>query len=78
MRPSLVSHCVATEKITYIKDDDTYHTLKSVGVLLPPDRVGLEALHHELLGDVVWSLQDDGSSVRGAEQHVRQRELCED
>ena len=34
--PSRVSlfflfHCAAAEKITYIKDDDTYHTLKSVG-----------------------------------------------
>lgn len=67
MCPLLLCHCVAAEKITYIKDDDTYHTLKSVGVLFPIDGVGLEAVHHELLGDLVWSLQDDGSSVRGAE-----------
>ena len=35
---SLVSYiyivlCVATDKLIYIKDDDTYHTLKNVGVL---------------------------------------------
>ena len=55
---SLVSYLsivlwVATDKLIYIKDDDTYHTLKNVGVLEFIDNDELKELFNEMLKEKV-------------------------